>query len=95
MKNLSKVALLALLITMGFEACTKNNNPAPAVVASTNNKVKSSTALFKRDTITPLLKKDTITPIKLVIPLLKRDTITPIKITNPFISKRDTITPTH
>lgn len=84
MKNLSKLALVALIVAMSFEACTKDNSVTPKTTTVTStNKVNSSTTLFKRDTITPikiiipLFKRDTITPIKIILPLLKRDTITP------------------
>ena len=80
MKNLSKLALVALIVAISFEACTKDNSVTPKTTVTSTNKVNSSTTLFRRDTITPLvieIRKDTITPIKIIIPLIRRDTITP------------------
>jgi len=80
MKKLSKLTLLAFLVAVSFEACTKNNNSVtPKAAAITVNKANSPTNLLRRDTITPNVKRDTITPIKIKInlPLIKRDTITP------------------
>jgi len=82
MKNLSKVALLALIVAISFEACTKNNNTVTPK-ATTVNKAGSNT-LLRKDTITPLFKRDTITP---KLTTLSRDTIT------PKAAVRDTITP--
>jgi len=63
MKNLSKIALLALIISVSVEACTKDNNAATPKAATTATINKSGVStLLRRDTITPLVKRDTITP---------------------------------